>query len=286
MLFRSVAHRRDDVAVPALVVAGWHDVFLRGSLASAARSRNPRDRLVVGPWAHDDRLSHLVGSANLGLAGNGDPRLFDWALDFYDAARAGADPPLPPVRAYALGARRWVDLPSWPPPEAARVAHALRGGTFAAAPDDPVPSLGGRNLLLGAGGLGFGVVDQRPVAARDDVLVERIALDEATLLAGPIVARLRADADGGDALWALTLCVEQPDGALHNLADGVAAGAGELAVELGDAFALLPAGAALVLLVAGSSHPRWPRPSRARRQAVGPGSCLELTVAPAGLAGV
>jgi uncharacterized protein len=53
---RSVAHRRDDVTVPALVIGGWYDVFCDASLRSFARSRHDDDRLVVGPWGHDAQL--------------------------------------------------------------------------------------------------------------------------------------------------------------------------------------------------------------------------------------
>src|SRR5215208_7899620 len=85
-LARSVAHRRDEVTVPVLVIGGWYDVFCGASLRSFARSRHEHDRLVMGPWGHDSELSHLVGDANVGIAGSGVvAELFDTILDFYDA---------------------------------------------------------------------------------------------------------------------------------------------------------------------------------------------------------
>jgi predicted acyl esterase len=280
---RSVAARRDAIDVPVLAVGGWYDLFLAATLRSFGRSRHPADRLVIGPWGHDAQLSHLVGDANAGIAGFGWPWFFESLLDFYDAALDGRQPDGPRVRAYVLGGRRWLDLPNWPPPGARALELALEPGAVAVRPDDPVPALGGRALLVGVPGRGDGVRDQRPLVGRDDVHVAlRAPLPGARTLAGPVRARLAAEADAG-ALWTVTLCLEQADGALHNLCEGVArAGGGEHAVvvELGDVCVDVADGQALVVLVAGSSFPRWPRPPAAGTQRIGAGSALELTVAP------
>jgi uncharacterized protein len=286
---RSVAPRRDQLQVPVLVVAGWYDIFLSGSLAAFARSRDRRDRLIVGPWGHDGGfLSHLVGEANTGIAGLGLGRLFGWVLDFYDSLLAGREPELPRVRAYALGAREWIDLDSWPPRDSQPLTSELEPGAFTVDPGSPVPSYGGRGVLVQVPGGGYGVADQRPLLERADVHVAgRITLAADTLLAGPITARLRTAASGeGERLWTATLCQRQADGALFNLADGVASAAPEaeeVAVDLGDTFCLVPAGSELVLLVAGSSFPRWPKPAAAGRQRLLAGSGIELTTAPLGL---
>jgi hypothetical protein len=75
--------------------------------------------------------------------------------------------------------------------------------------------------------------------------------------------------------------VEQPDGALHNLTEGVGTddGDGAVTVALGDVCAAIEPGQPLVALVAGSSFPRWPRPDRPGRQRLLQGSRLELTTA-------
>lgn len=287
---RSVADRRSDVRVPVLITGGWYDIFLAGTLRSFARSRDPRDRLILGPWCHDDGLSHLVGTRNVGIAGGGIPAAFGWTLDFYDAVLAGREPDLPRVRAYVLGARRWLDLDAWPPPGTEPLAHALEPGEFAVDPAAPVPALGGRGLLVNTPGWGNGIADQRPLLGRDDVhLALRETLSADVLLAGPITAKLSTAASGdgdadADALWVATLCVQQPDGALDNLSEGVAvapASADRVSIDLGHTCAWLPAGSTLVLLVAGSSFPRWPRPAARRTQRVLAGSELRLTTAPA-----
>jgi predicted acyl esterase len=279
---RSVAHRRDDITVPALVIGGWYDVFCDASLRSFARSRHEHDRLVVGPWGHDAQLSHLVGEVNVGFAGSGEMTgLFGTVLDFYDAVLAGDAPQLPRVSVYVLGARRWVGLDTWPPPGAARTKLPLTPGAVGVDPADPVPSLGGRGLLVEVPGWGYGIRDQRDIAARDDVAVAlRHAATERGWLAGPVRALLQTEAEPG-AMWTMTLCVEQPDGALHNLTEGVASDAGEGRVDLplGDVCATVEPGQRLVALVAGSSFPRWPRPKQPGTQRLLEGSRLELTTA-------
>ena len=279
---RSVAERRADVRVPVLAVGGWYDIFLAATLRSFARSRNRADRLLIGPWGHDGLLSNLVGEANLGSAGMGAPTMFDAALDFYEAALAGREPEAARVRAYMLGARRWLDLPSWPPPDTRPLALPLQAGAFAVRTDDPVPSLGGRGLLVQVPGWGFGVRDQRPLLGRDDVLVAlRARRAEPLNLTGPVRARLAIDADtGADALWTATLCVEHADGFLQNICEGVARTpprATDATVELGDVCVEVAPGQALVVLLAGSSYPRWPRPAAPGTQRVESGSRLDLT---------
>jgi uncharacterized protein len=279
---RSVAHRRDDLNVPALAIGGWYDVFCDATLRSFARSRHPHDRLIVGPWGHDPYLDHLVGEVNLGFAGAGaaDP-LFEKMLDFYDAAIEERESGLPRVSVYVLGARRWVGLDEWPPPGGTRAAIPLEPGEMAVDPADLVPSLGGRALLVQVPGGGWGVRDQRPVARREDVTVAaRHSSPERRWLAGPASAVLRTDAEGGST-WAVTLCLEQPDGALHNLTEGVAIddGTGTTVVRLGDVCATVEPDQPVVALVAGSSFPRWPRPRGGATQRLLEGSTLELTAA-------
>jgi uncharacterized protein len=280
---RSVAHRRDEITVPALVIGGWYDVFCDASLRSFARSRHEHDRLVVGPWGHDAQLSHLVGEANVGIAGSGvTAQLFGAILDFYDAVLADETPGLPRVSVYVLGARRWIGLDAWPPPGAERAGLAVDSGIVGVDPADPVPSLGGRGLLVEVPGQGFGIRDQRRIAAHDDVAVAlRQAVSERRWLAGPACAHLRTEAEAGS-MWTVTLCAEQPDGALHNLTEGVAIdeGDGLVTLQLGDVCATLEPRQPLVALVAGSSFPRWPRPKHGGAQRILEGSRLELTVAP------
>jgi hypothetical protein len=104
--------------------------------------------------------------------------------------------------------------------------------------------------------------------------------------AGPATATLAVSATGEDRRqWVAILCLEQPDGALVNLAEGITTampGATEVTVELGDVCVQAARGARLVLLVAGGLAGRFPPPAGAAVQRVH-GCALELTVAGGGV---
>jgi putative CocE/NonD family hydrolase len=284
---RSVAHRRSEIRVPVLTVAGWYDIFLSASLRAFQRSVDGRDRLIVGPWGHSDDLSHLIGTANVGAVGGGYQTFAGWLLDFYDSVLADRDPGSPKVRAYVLGQRRWIALDAWPPPGGDVHTLPLEPGSFDVDPGAPVPSLGGRGLLINVPGSGFGVADQRPLVNRSDVH-EALShtVGEGMLVAGPIRLSIATAADRGadcERFWAATLCVEQPNGELHNLVEGIARarpGTSPVEVDLGDTLAWIPRGSKLVLLIAGSSFPRWPLPPLHGKQEILSGSTIEMTLAP------
>jgi uncharacterized protein len=280
---RSVAHRRADVEVPILTVAGWYDLFLAGSLRAFQRSMGPRDRLIIGPWGHTQDLSHLVGEVNLGVAGRGDA-FAGWLLDFYDSVLAGEETATARVRAYMLGRRAWVDMESWPPAGCVSRSIPLDAGSFEVSRTTPVPSLGGRGLLAHTPGWGFGMVDQRSLLHRNDVhQALNLTLTEDTLIAGAVKATLEIEPSAvptDERMWMVTLCVQRATGELHNIVEGVARAStgARCIVELGDTFTWLPAGSKLVLLISGSSYPRWPLPRLEGQQAVLEGSELTLAV--------
>lgn len=284
----SVANGGRDIDLPVLHVGGWYDVLNAATLAGHAARADARDRLIVGGWAHDNLFGHLVADRNTGWSGSGPAfALGERMLDFYDDAIAGVPSRLPAASAFVLGARRWLSLEAWPPATATTVTLPLEGtGAFDVDPTNLPPALGGRGILVGIAGAGWGPHDQRPLAARPDVVALPVApAAEATLLAGPVRARLNVAAEGGAARqWTVVLAAEQPDGRLDVLTEGVAqapADATAVDVPLGDVCVVLPAGARLVALVAGGSVPRWAPVTMAGRQRVLDGSALVATVAPA-----
>ena len=203
-------------------------------------------------------------------------------LAFYEAALQGIDPPGPRVLAYALGARRWLELPSWPPPGTRTVDVPLAGeGSLDADPAALPAALGGRRLQGGVPGGGFGPRDQRPLLGHPGVLrLDAPAPTTRLLAAGPAALRLAVSAEGGDPRqWVAILCREEPDGSLVNLAEGVALAApdaSEVTVELGDVCVELPVGERLALLVTGGLRRRFPPPASAAAQRVH-GATLSLT---------
>jgi uncharacterized protein len=270
-------------AVPALVIAGWYDCFLGGSLRSFARRGRPDDRLIIGAFGHEPTLTHLIGERALGFDGSADGlQLGARMLDFFRAVLDGREPPGPRVLAFVLGSRRWLELESWPPPAASAVTLPLAGsGSLAVDPAALPPALGGRRLQGGTPGGGFGPRDQRPLLSHPGVARLDVRLERDALAAGPVSATLPVATDGeGHRQWVAILCQEHPDGFLQNLADGIAvapAAASEVRVELGDVCVQRPAGTRLVLLVAGGLRPRFPAPPSPATQHVRRGGALELT---------
>jgi hypothetical protein len=253
----SAETHRDRIRVPALSIGGWYDAFVDGTLAAFAADRHPSSRLIVGPWAHDGWTPYLSGTPASAL--------LDRLLDFYRSALAGGEPAGLRVSAYVLGAKRWLDAPSWPPPGVAELQLPLQGGgRFEYSPDAPPPSLGGRALRVsGADGPGWGRVSQAQLAAHPGVLRRRTApLAADAVLAGPVRVRLSGTSARGDdrADWVCVLCTTDRRGQLVNLCEGIErspAEAASVVVELGDVCVQLPRGARLDVLVSGGSYPRW-----------------------------
>jgi predicted acyl esterase len=276
--------RTEDVEAPAFIVGGWYDVFVAGTLRAHARARHPWTRLVIGPWGHDGSYSQLVGEADLGAAGDG-VVLRERMLAFLAAVLEGREPPGPPVSAYVLGRRAWLDLPAWPPADAAPRSLALAGhGEIAVDPTDLPSPDGGRGLLVGVPGGGWGVRDQRPTAARPDTIVLAAAVpsDAPVLATGPVTARLPVSADGGpERDWVAVLCVLTDDGRMHNLCEGIVrrpVDATEVEIAMGDVCVELPPGAELRLIVAGGWFPRWAPIDEPGTQQVRRGAVLEIAV--------
>lgn len=280
------ARAADDVDpdLPAFIVAGWYDIFCSASISCFQRRFHPSDRLVIGPWAHDPELSHLVGDCNVGVAGAGAAWGFATnVLDWFDAVLAGRRPSRSKVTAYLLGARRWVDLDAWPPSGAEPAMLALTGsGCFDVDVADLPPTVGGRGLQVLVPGWGFGVRDQRALAAHPGTLsLELDPLPRPQTWAGPVTVRIPVSACGGDVRqWTATLCQRRADGSLHNLAEGVADApvtAASVDVPLGHVFVALHRDESLVVIVGGGSFPRWAPPTEDGRQVVGAGAELFVT---------
>lgn len=286
--WRALSPRQEQVAIPALHIGGWYDVFLDGTISGFTTSPRPADCLIVGPWGHDPELSHLVGACNMGSNGNG--RTFDVCgktLAYLAAAIAGDNPMLPPVCVYVLGRRRWVSCDSWPPEGARGIDCTMSGGAFDVDPSGLPRQRGGRGLLVSVtADMQFGPRDQSRVASRPDVLVLELCgfpKREHRTLAGPAVAELQTRSTGeSPRQWVVTLCVATAQGKLINLAEGITeapSGGSRVLVPLGNVCADIPMGAQLVALVSGGLVPRWRPPTAPATQVVLAGSEVRLTVA-------
>lgn len=260
------------VTAPVQLVGGWHDIFLPWLVEDyrALREAGRDTQLVIGPWAHTSP-GLLGASTREGLA---------WLrAHLLDDRRLLSDAP---VRVWVGGEHRWRDLPDWPPPGVRPLRLALAGdgrltlgdggepgeGTdrFTYDPANPTPALGGPVLLAREP-----VVDNRPLEARDDVLVyttEPLAADVEAL--GPAAADLFVRTSSPHADVFVRICDVHPDGRSLNVCDALirlddagppadADGVRRVAFDLWPTAHRFAAGHRIRVLVAGGAHPRYAR---------------------------
>lgn len=256
------------VTAPVQLIGGWHDIFLPWQVEDyrALRAAGREAQLIIGPWAHTSPAL-LATSIREGLGWLRAHLLGDRRL------RAEA-----PVRAWVGGEGRWRALPDWPPP-GVRPRRLLLGDggalgddpgdgvdAFTYDPAAPTPALGGPVLLTRAP-----VVDNRPLEARDDVLVYTSApLRAAVEALGPVEADVYVRTSSPHADVFVRVCDVHPDGRSLNVCDGLIRlddrgprpdGDGVRRVRFG----LWPtahrfaAGHRIRVLVAGGAHPRYAR---------------------------
>lgn len=246
-------HDDEDFTVPALWVNSWFDLSVAPNLAlynhvrENASESSVRDAqyMIVAPTEHCHmyrlRDPHVVGQRSMGTVHFG---LDEIVYDFFDHYMKGENNRFagdePRVRYFSMGSNEWQTADSWPPRDARTEtlylgsdagANGLVGDgrlsrrlpdtpdvdRFTYDPMNPVPSLGGNVCCLGDA-LKPGSFDQRPVEARQDVLVYTSeALDQDLEVTGPIEIVLFVSSDAADTDFTAKLVDVQPDGTAWNL---------------------------------------------------------------------
>ncbi len=243
-----------NITAPALNLGGWYDCFLWGTLQNyigmrrGAGSAEARQfgRLVIGPWTHGG-LTGIYPDREFG------PSATALACDlhglhqrWYDHWLKGVDNGLEkdkPVKIFVMGIDQWREEEDWPLPDAVERCYYLhsdgRANTLngdgllsTTAPEQepadvylynprrPTPTRGGQVLIVGPNAMG--PQDQRPVEARDDVLVYSTPPLSAPLEAtGPISLRLFISSSARDTDFTGKLVDVFPDGKAINLTDGI-----------------------------------------------------------------
>jgi hypothetical protein len=249
----NVERRHAEIDVPMYHVTSWYDIFLHGGIANFqglrrfARTEPVRaaQKLLIGPWAHlfpyTSPTSTGTGEIDFGAAALVD--LHETQLRWFDHWLKGVDTGIldePPVRIFVMGDNRWRDEQEWPLARTRYTPYYLGGGGrantaegdgtlgpaasadnppdhFVYDPADPVPTRGGNTLILA-----MGVMDQRPVEARADVLVYTSEVMTAGLeVTGPIVVTLYAASTASNTDFTAKLVDVHPGGFARNLADGI-----------------------------------------------------------------
>ncbi|HKQ51723.1 MAG TPA: CocE/NonD family hydrolase [Pyrinomonadaceae bacterium] len=242
-----------EMNVQGLHAAGWHDLFLKGSIKNytglRAEAATPEaragQRLLVGPWAHaptspEGKIGDVVfgKSAVLDMTGTA-LRWFDYTLKGARNEFASA----PPVRLFVMGDNIWRDEQEFPLARTRYTKyylHSRRGANGVAGdgqlsvaepgaerpdqfeydPTNPVPTIGGR-LCCGTA-LPPGPFDQRPNEARPDVLVfSTPPLDRDLEVTGFVTVELYASTSAADTDFTALVADVDGSGYARFLTDGI-----------------------------------------------------------------
>ena len=235
--------RAPEMAVPALNIGGWYDVFLRSTLGSYSTMRREAataearagQRLVIGPWPHGWNVRTVTGEEEFGPEALIDAEALQ--LEFFDHwLKDGPAPAGAPVKLFVMGENRWRDEEAWPLERTTFTPFYLHGDgrlaperpeaaegslSYRYDPRDPVPTLGGNIMRAEL----RGAFDQRALDERSDILrFETEAFTEPQEVTGPLRAVLYASTDGVDTDFMAKLSVIKADNRVMNLVDGVLRG--------------------------------------------------------------
>jgi len=237
------------VSAPGMFIAGWYDMFSKAQLSDFVRLRNEGkgnarkySKLIVGPWGHGmpkEMEKHGESAANIKSMVKAATQL-PWSERWLKGKRNGIEEG-PPVKIYVMGANKWRDENEWPLARMKPVklylhsggkANTLDGdGTLSTAPptgeespdhfefdpSDPIPTVGGSNLVFNVG-----PKFQNKVEKRKDILVYTFPeLKEDVEVTGPIHAVLYASTTAIDTDWTVKLVVVRADGKIINIQDGI-----------------------------------------------------------------
>lgn len=230
--FRARHNFRATITVPGFHVTTWFDIFLTSVLAAFTdiQARVGNQRLWIGPNAH-----YFVYERHFWPR---DP-YFEW-FDHWlkgEPTRIMEEPPVfYSPRAWVADhthyvANGWRHAEQWPPPGTLRQRLYLTGDGRLSAdgpgggprsylydPDRPIPTLGGRNMLIDSGPR-----DQRPVHALPHygLIYRSEVLGEDLTIAGAVEVTLHVQSNCPDTDFVAKLIELHPDGSAMLLMDGV-----------------------------------------------------------------
>jgi uncharacterized protein len=242
-----------EMRVQGLHAAGWHDLFLKGSIrnytglrseATAADARSGQ-RLLIGPWAHaptstEGKIGDVIFGRDAVLDMTGTAlRWFDYTLKGIQNEYATS----PPVRLFVMGDNVWRDEHEFPLARTRYTKFYLhsrhganralgdgqlsvnapgkeRADQFQYDPNNPVPTIGGR-LCCGTT-LPAGPFDQRPNESRSDVLIfSTPPLQKDLEVTGFLTLDLYAATSAADTDFTALIADVDPSGYARFLTDGI-----------------------------------------------------------------
>jgi putative CocE/NonD family hydrolase len=241
----------ERVNVPMFQQCGWFDAY-PGSTMRAFNGVQAPQKVLMGPWSHEEEISRHLGGVDFGPEADGFIR--EHELRWYDHWLRDIDTGMmdePAVSLFTMGVNRWRHDDEWPPPGTTFTPFYLHSGgrantssgdgtlsvdapspgepadTYASDPEDPVPTVGGNNSVAtmmanSSVPVAPGPADQAPIERRDDVLVySSDALDAELEVTGPIEMTLYAASSARDCDFFVRLADVSPDGRSTFIAEGM-----------------------------------------------------------------
>jgi putative CocE/NonD family hydrolase len=244
------SEKLDEIRAPILIVGGWYDIFAKSNLEHANTVRNSTKNegagknvyTVMGPWTHGISSDGRVGELDFGKEATADLREInsDWFGQWLKGESNSVDD-WPAFRIFVMGVNKWRNERQWPLKRteyrpyyfhSKGSANSLEGDgglstkgprdepadEFVYNPEDPVPTLGGCNLMH----CPAGPYDQTEAERRKDVLVfTSDVLEEDLEVTGPVKVVLYAASNSKDTDWTGKLVDVHPEGKAYNLCDGI-----------------------------------------------------------------
>jgi putative CocE/NonD family hydrolase len=249
----SIEEHFGDVAVPALHVGGWYDIFSIGTERNymgikahgSTQAARTQQHLLMQIGGHAG-FGRRIGDVDFGVHAL-ENVYTDVILNWYDYLFKGIQNEFAsdkPVKVFVMGANEYRQEDDWPPPQAqatkyflhsAGKANSVRGdGTLSTVapkaenadsyvynPMAPVPTIGGP-LCCDQVHMEPGPRDQRPVENRDDVLVFSTGpLTHDLEVTGPVSANLFVKSTAVDTDFTGKLVDVAPDGFAQDVAEGI-----------------------------------------------------------------
>ncbi len=238
MARKSVATHR--VKVPVMHITGWNDIVYRQSffLYEDIKHFNASvpQHMMVGPWEHNYNHSQTsFGDVDFGPESILSYRDFRINIaNWFDRYLKGINVPVGQHQFFIMGMNKWVYVPTFPIQEAQahiffldaenQMIDSLPSSentySYIFDPEDPVPTFGGVNSHLFP--KESGPRDQTRFIEREDVIsFQTDTLSEELYILGEMKVVLFASSDVPDTDFTAKLMVQQTDGVLRIIEDGI-----------------------------------------------------------------
>ncbi|MGB2716706.1 MAG: CocE/NonD family hydrolase [Vicinamibacterales bacterium] len=214
---RSLGLALRSISMPTLHVTGWRDCHVEQTLTAyqELNRRGVEQRLIVGPWTHEELSEPVEPSGATSLPGSIDPLAATIAAWIDRHMRCGGVPIGPPVRFFVMGKNEWTNQPSWIPPAVTWKKYHLAGSGRLSAEPPELPLAEPLTCQTGE------PLRETGTPRFDMVSYATEALTTPLLTAGSISAVLVVSTSECDADIAVTLVDEAPDGQRTSIVDGI-----------------------------------------------------------------